>query len=102
LPPQYYMAAVSKVPYISTNSSTCMLCGSTLAVEAVKIIFKKDMQYNAQNYEHLDDIDIVTIPLCRRIDLFDYRKDGIIDIRSGEYIKNETNVKTKHLSNSNK
>ena len=85
LPGDYYDVMRSETPYISTNSTSCTLCGSILAAESMKLIFMKDREANPERYAHISEMPLVTIPHCRRIDLFNHNKDGIINIITGKY-----------------
>jgi len=85
LPAAYYEVMKSGSPYISTNSTSCTLCGSILASESMKLIFLNDRENNPERYAHIGEMPLVKVPNCRRIDLFNYNNDGIINIITGKY-----------------
>ena len=88
----YFKVPKSASPYISTNSVSCALCGAILASETMKLIFAKDRETNPERYTHIAEMPLITVPYCRRIDLFNHNKDGVVNIITGEYVNGKTMV----------
>ncbi len=79
--PLFYETQFMKEPYFSTNSAAASIAGGFVPIEAIKIIIKRDKEKHPRKHKHLKEINVIDMPYCRRIDIWDSSKDGIINIK---------------------
>lgn len=78
--PDYFHTMQQNPPYISTNASAAMLSAGLVSVEVLKIILLRRRESNPAAFSYLRDIPLITMPYARRIDLWDHKNDGIINV----------------------